>query len=134
MSSILAIDYGEKRVGLALASEEARLASPYRTLDSNNRLTDQLRAIIAQEGVTQLVVGLPRSLEGNETAQTARTREFADQLKELQLPIELIDEAGTSGKAREELEARRKPFAKGDIDALAATYILEDYLKETAHV
>lgn len=133
MSSILAIDYGEQRVGLALASSEARIAKPYRTLKNTPQLQTELQTIIHDSEVTQLVLGLPRSLDGNETAQTSRTRDFARDLEVHDLPIELIDEAGTSQQARQELEAKGKPYAKGDVDALAATYILEDYLREKPH-
>ena len=130
MASILAIDYGEKRIGLALASREARLASPYQTLPNDEHFQEHLRGLIEKEGVERLLVGLPRSLEGNDTPQTTEARQFAATLEKLGLPVELRDEALTSVKAREELEARRKPYKKGDIDALAATYILEDYLRE----
>lgn len=133
MSSILAIDYGEKRVGLALASSEARIAKPYTTLENSTQLHHELQMIIKEHDISQLVLGLPRSLDGNETAQTSRTRDFARDLESLGLPIELVDEAGTSQQAREELEAKGKPYKKGAIDALAATYILEDYLGREQH-
>lgn len=131
MSSILALDYGAKRVGLALASTDARLAHPYKTLINDENLLPALRAIVEKEGVIELVVGLPRGLEGQETAQTANTRTFVATLAGLQLPITLQDEAITSELARDELEKRGKAYNKGDVDALAATYILEDRLNST---
>lgn len=130
MGSILGLDYGEKRVGLALASEEAVLARPYRTLPNDEHLVEALSAIVKSEGVVRLVVGLPRGLDGQETAQTARTRAFAANLADLQLPITLQDEATTSELAHRELEARGKTYSKGDVDSLAATFILEDYLNQ----
>jgi putative Holliday junction resolvase len=128
MNHILAIDYGEKRIGLAVCSTEAFLPRPYRTLPNDNKLIDELKEIVANEEVIQVIVGLPRSLDGRETAQTARCRAFADSLGRLDFPVVLQDEAATSAQARKELDARGKPYAKGAIDALAATYILEDYL------
>ena len=74
---------------------------------------------------------MPRGLDGQETAQTTYARTTARTLAgQLQLPLYLIDEAVTSKQAKAELEARRKPYVKGDIDALAATYILDDYLAQ----
>ncbi|HSX45632.1 MAG TPA: Holliday junction resolvase RuvX [Candidatus Saccharimonadia bacterium] len=127
-TSILALDVGEARVGLALASISARLVQPFTTLQRED-VFDELEKIIKNEDVGEIVVGLPRGLDGQETAQTASARAFAKELeKRTDLPIHLQDEAVTSKKAEEELRARGKPYAKGDIDALAATYILEDYL------
>lgn len=129
--TILALDVGTVRIGLALASYAARLSSPYRTVANDDTLWPVLRAICATESVARLVVGLPRGLGGQETEQTAYVRDFASRLAhELPLPLSLVDEAVTSRQAEAELAARGKPFAKGDIDALAATYILEDYLHE----
>lgn len=129
--SILALDVGAKRIGLALASWIARLASPYATIQNDEQVWQNLRTICQQEGVTRLVAGLPRGLDGQATAQTAYVENFVHMLAaELGLPISLQDEAVTSRKAEDELTARGRQFAKGDIDALAATYILDDYLSE----
>lgn len=130
MAGILAIDFGEKRIGLAIATTEARLPRPYRTLINAPDLLERLREIINEEDIRQVIVGLPRSLEGNETAQTVRARKFADSLSVLKRPIRLQDEAATSSQARAELDSRGLPYAKSDIDKLAACYILEDYLRE----
>lgn len=128
--SILALDIGTVRIGLALASTEARISSPYKTLANDENLTAHLRNICNTESVVQLVAGLPRNLSGDETQQTAYAREVGTKLAtELDLPVSFVDEAVTSAQAEAELRARGKQFAKGDIDALAATYILEDYLQ-----
>ncbi len=129
---ILALDVGSKRIGLALASGIARLARPLTTLDADGDVIDQLARIITDEKVEQLVVGLPRNLDGQETAQTASVRSFTSQLEQFKLPIHLQDEALTSHKAEAELAARGKAYNKADVDALAATYILEDYLATDA--
>ena len=129
--TILALDVGTKRIGLALASFAARIPSPYSTLQHDEHVWDELSKVCSQEGVTQLVVGLPRGLDGQSTAQTAYAEAFADELaRKLELPISLVDEAVTSRQAEAELLARGRSFAKGDIDALAAVYILDDYLSE----
>ena len=131
--TILALDIGTVRVGLALAGRIARIGSPYATLQNDDTLVENLRQICHKESVTQLVAGLPRNLSGEETQQTAYARKLGGELAvALDLPVSFIDEAVTSRQAETELAARGKQFTKGDIDALAATYILEDYLQETA--
>lgn len=129
--TILALDVGAARIGLALASHAARLASPYRTIATSPSAIAELQTISVQERVTQLVIGLPRGMQGQDTPQTIAVQEFAKQVTAtLQLPVAWQDEAVTSVRAEAELKARGKPYEKGDIDALAATYILEDYLHE----
>jgi putative Holliday junction resolvase len=129
--SILAVDFGEARIGLALASYEAKFAHPVGTLQNNSSLLQQLRGLCEKEKITHLVIGLPRGMNGQDTNQTAAARVFGAKLAEgLELPISWQDEAVTSAKAKAELEDRGKPYAKEEIDSLAATYILEDYLHE----
>jgi len=129
--NLIALDVGDKRVGVAITNTLARLPRPYVTLVRDDTFWDKLQKLMADETITQLVVGLPRSLDGNETAQTRTTREFIAGLeKHFSITVVTQDEALTSRKAEHELHARGRPFAKGDIDALAATYILEDYLKD----
>jgi putative Holliday junction resolvase len=130
-SSILALDVGHKRVGVALASAIARLAHPLTTLSHDESLWQELAEIVHREDVGCIVVGLPRNLNGDDTAQTAVARQFADDVRaRFGLVVCLQDEALTSRKAEAELLQRGGNHAKGEIDALAATYILEDYLME----
>jgi putative Holliday junction resolvase len=135
-NAIIALDVGEKRVGVALATLAARLPQPLVTLDNNAELMSQLRELIKTHHVEEIVVGLPRNLNLEETAQTLRAREFAKNLQQQfpDTPMHLQDEAGTSAAAKEILDGSRKPHAKGDIDMHAATIILEDYLKTGAKV
>jgi putative Holliday junction resolvase len=128
-TSVLALDVGTKRVGLALTSLAARLPKPYRTLIRDENFLDKLQIVIKDENVDRLVIGLPRGLNGQATAQTTSTENFVTELtKTIDLPIHFQDEAVTSKQAEAELQARQKPYVPGDIDALAATYILEDYM------
>lgn len=127
--TILALDVGEVRVGVARAHAEVRIAQPLTTLQRGEKFWSELEELLAAEEAGLLVVGLPRSLDGADTGQTRTIRDFIAELKQhIGIPMETQDEALTSKKAEEELRARGKQFAKGDIDALAATYILEDYL------
>lgn len=130
-SEILALDVGERRIGVASANLTARMAAPLTTLAHEADIFEQIAALLADYGAVALVIGLPRGLDGQETAQTQRVRDFAAQLAaRVAVPLHWQDEALTSRKAEDELRERGKPFAKGDIDALAATYILEDFLHD----
>ena len=129
--SILALDVGGKRVGVAMASLIARLPRRLTTLENNETLIPALQEIIEGENVGAIVVGLPRNLQGEHTAQTEQIEQFVAELKrELSLPIRFQDEALTSKKAEAELDAQGRNYQRGDIDSLAATYILEDFLSE----
>lgn len=122
---ILAIDYGSKRVGLARATSEAKLASPLKTIQNSEQLLSEITEVAKTEAAEQLVVGLPRGLEGQETAQTGLVRAFSKQLAEYTgLPVALQDEALTSHEAEKQL----KEGKKGDVDSLAAAITLDDYL------
>lgn len=128
-SNILALDVGDKRVGVAIATSVARLPRPLTTLQRGDDFLEQLRHIIQAEDIGELVIGLPRGLDGQSTSQTAATESFVDQLRaELDLPVHLQDEALTSKQAEAELKSRGAEHQKADIDSLAATYILEDFL------
>lgn len=127
--TIAALDVGTKRIGVALADGVARLPRPYTTLANDSALWQNLRQLLNECNVAILVVGLPRNLSGDDTAQTHYTQEFVARLQEaVDIPVHTIDEAGTSRQAQSELQAKKKPFNKAAIDALAAAYILEDFL------
>lgn len=128
---VIALDVGERRIGVAMATVGVWIASPHGAIVNDQTVWDSLSALITDYSATHIVVGLPRNLSGDETSQTAYARAFAAQVTQhTSLPVVLQDEALTSRRAEEELRARNKPYAKGDIDALAATYILEDYIKD----
>jgi len=127
--SVLGLDVGARRVGVATASLASHLPRPLTTLMRDDKFFPALRNLIADEDAAALVVGLPRGLEGQVTAQTKAVEAFTDELKQhSDLPVHLQDEAVTSKQAEAELKSRGKPYRRGDIDALAATYILEDWL------
>jgi putative Holliday junction resolvase len=129
--SVLALDVGSVRVGVAVASLIARLPRPLITLERNDTFFPALQTILEVEGVGALVIGFPRGMQGQHTKQTTAIEEFSTELKShFPLPLYFQDEALTSQHAETELMARGRPYDKGDIDALAATYILEDFLGE----
>lgn len=128
--SILALDVGQVRIGIALASHAAGIASPLATLANNDAFVETLQELVAAHNVDTLVVGLPRGLEGQDTEQTAYVQAFAKNLQSV-TGLEAVwqDEALTSMKAEEELRNRGVAYTKEDVDALSATYILGDYLQ-----
>ncbi len=120
----LGVDYGSQRIGLAIADEVVLVARPWQVIEVGQSSAPKLVADLARaEQVTDLVVGLPRSLDGQDTAQTAEVRRFAKELESTGLPIILQDEADTSHLAKQ-----RNPD-KHRIDAEAAAIILQDYLE-----
>jgi putative Holliday junction resolvase len=126
---IVALDYGEKRVGVAVAHVVARLPRPLTTLPNTESLQDDIRKLLADEDAGLVVVGLPRGMDGGYTAQTHTAEDFAKQLAGLlTVPVELADETLTSVDAEALLGPG--PHQKGQVDALAAAGILERYLAD----
>jgi putative Holliday junction resolvase len=132
-ASILALDVGGRRVGMAMADAEVRFAHPFDTVEYTAEIFEQIEKIVQDHNVKTIVVGLPRGLDGQRTMQTDSIEKFALELKQsLDVPVVLQDEALTSVKAESELQAKLKHgvYNKSDVDSLAATYILEDYIAE----
>ncbi len=116
---------------MAIASYSARLPRPLTTLIQGEGFLDELKKIVEAEDVSDIVIGLPRGMQGQDTEQTIAIATFAKEIKhQIDLPVHFQDEAVTSKLAESELQARGKNYAKADIDALAATYILEDWFAD----
>lgn len=130
---ILGIDFGERRVGVAISDIDATLATPLLTLDRKNdrSVIKQLLEIVESELIEALVVGEPCRLDGTRGPAAERAAAFAGKLAQAAgLPYELVDEALTSVAARERLheagvDLRRHPER---IDAVAAQIILQEAL------
>ena len=122
----LALDVGDRRIGLAVGDEAHGLVRPLRTLVRRSvaKDLDALRAIAREEDVGALVIGLPLTLGGDEAFQARRVRRFAESVGSLGLPVELYDERHTSTEA-----ALR---GATDLDSGAATVLLEDFLAQRA--
>ena len=130
MASYIALDIGEKRIGVALADVAAPFPAPLVTLEASDGLVDEFAELFKKHRVETVVIGLPRNQSGERTAQTERVEYIANLLN---IPSEINvvwqDESLTSVKAETELKKRKKNFTKGEVDSLAATYILEDFLQ-----
>ncbi len=125
---ILALDIGEKRIGVAQGDETMRLAFPYDTIHVDGDEVKAIAELIVANEVKTLVVGYPRNQSGEPTAQTQYVEEFVAKLTDLPAEVVFQDESLTSVLAEERLKQQKAPYAKGDIDAMAACIILEDYL------
>lgn len=127
--NILAIDVGEKRIGVAVGDTQIKIAIPYDTIEVDGTEILQLRKLAALEKVDTIVVGYPRNQSGEDTQQTRYVQEFAENLQPIDVAIEFQDESLTSVQAEERLRATKKPYVRGDIDKVAASIILQDYLE-----
>ena len=129
----LGIDFGERRIGLAISDPEGRLAVPLTTLERRNdrSAVRAIAEIARREGVGRLVLGEPVGLDGQRGESTERVRRFGDKLAEVSgLPVRLVGESLTTVEAQERLRAagvdpRREPER---IDAVAAQILLQEAL------
>jgi putative holliday junction resolvase len=119
----LGIDYGDKRVGLALA-EDRGPALPFKVIENTKNLIQDIEEIISQGNIDQLVVGLPHSFSGNENERLIITQNFIKKLEDnLKINIATVDEQLTS-KLYEKMGVTK------DIDKHSATAILDTYLSQ----
>ncbi len=126
---IMAFDYGEKRVGVAVAHSIARLPQPVTTLVNNDSLLDAVAKLVQDERIGRLVVGLPRNMDGSLGVQADRCQEFGAKLAlKFNLPVVYADETLSSVSA-EKFLSNLKGNGIG-LDAVAAAVILERYLQE----
>ena len=133
-SRILAIDYGRRRIGLAISDELGVTAQPLAVMERKNRRTDhaRLRDIVKQNGVSAILVGLPLHLSGEQSEMAVEASRFAHHLqKELGLPVKFRDERLTSWEA-EQMAAELGLRKNAGIDSLAAAILLREYLDETS--
>lgn len=130
ISNTLGLDVGDKRIGMAIVSDGLAIARSLPTLYRDSRVFDELERLCDQNKIEQIVMGLPRNMNGEDTAQTAAVRLFAKRLEqELDIPVVFQDEALTSHTAEEHMRQMGGTFKKGDVDAIAAQTILTDYLE-----
>jgi putative Holliday junction resolvase len=130
--TLLAFDFGTRRIGVAVGNGETRHAQPLATIDAadNARRFAAIAALVADWQPVRLVVGLPLSLDGTEHALTARCRRFANQLHgRFALPVDLADERLTSWEADHALRLQGDNWVerKASVDAVAAQLILQNH-------
>ncbi len=129
----LGIDFGERRIGLAISDPAGRLAVPLRTIERHDDrgAARHIARIASAEGVERLVLGEPLNVDGSRGEAAARVHRFARRLERTtELPLELIDEALTSVEAEERLRIAGVDLRKNPerIDAVAAQILLQEAL------
>lgn len=124
MTKYLGIDYGAKRIGIAVSNDEGTIAFPRKTVENDVQLFAKLAQIIADEKIQFIVVGDTRSYSNLENPVTKEAEGFVARLKkEISLPINLAGEAGSSIEA-----SRYAPEDSGHSDGAAAAIILQRYI------
>jgi putative Holliday junction resolvase len=126
---VLALDYGSARCGCALSDPTGELATPIEPVQrpATRRGLQRLRALVEDRGVQRVVVGLPLSLSGEDSAQTSEARAFAASLEEVigDVPVEVFDERFTTRMAQ-------RAGGSGSEDSRAAAHLLEGWLARRA--
>ncbi len=129
---ILSIDYGEKRIGLAVCDKKEVLASRFLTLENKSleKSIEEIKKIILEENVKKIVVGIPIGFK-NKSEQTRIIEKFISKLKKnVSIPIIRINEIFTSKMAKKNLREAGVKDVKKVIDQEAARIILESYLEK----
>ncbi|MEA2103289.1 MAG: Holliday junction resolvase RuvX [Candidatus Cloacimonadota bacterium] len=137
MKRLLGIDFGERRIGIALSDESMVFSSPYITIDVKKTpdYFKKIHKIIGDKQVTKIVIGNPLNVEGQDTHKSKTIKQFADKLANLiEVPIVFWDETHTTLKAKEILKLNKKSLKKHkkELDKIAASLMLEDYMQHSS--
>jgi putative Holliday junction resolvase len=129
----LGVDFGERRIGLAITDDGGRIAVPLATIEreTDRRAIYRLAAIAARDNIASLVVGAPRLLDGRPAENAERVRRFGERLARVcKLPLFWVEETLTTREADSRLSAQGRRPRQGDPrrDMVAAQIILEDAL------
>lgn len=139
--TIIGLDVGARRIGVAWGDTEVKIATPVEAIENDNDALEKIVDLVQSMSATTIVVGLPRSNQGLETAQSDFCRDFAEDLVDTlklrgfdDVAVAYQDESLTSVKAEEQLRANKKTFREsmlrdGTLDSHAAAIILTDYLE-----
>ena len=139
LSRVLAIDYGTKRIGIAISDPLRIFATPRGIIQNGPRIMDELKALIASENVSTVIVGIPRTLSNTESEMTTEVIRFRDKLIQKLAPLGVSivsrDERLTSIMAETNIRSRELPKMKREKKSLrdeeAARILLQEYLDST---
>ena len=133
MSRVLGIDFGERRIGLALSDPMGIIAKPFKIID-RKKIVDYVSEILntsKENNANIIVVGLPLTLRGEESKQTQVVKKFIEELTQLgKIPVVPVDERYSSIAAKRSLQEQgvKTGHEKGRVDETAAAIILQEYL------
>jgi putative Holliday junction resolvase len=133
---ILAIDFGEKRIGFAITDPLNMFGYPLVTVPNDNKFWNELLKVISEYKVVKIILGYPLKESGSESTSSKAVLKFKEELeKRITLPIELVDERYSSSIARDRIiqsvSSKKKRRDKSLLDKNAAAVMLEDYLNST---
>jgi putative holliday junction resolvase len=132
LRTVIGLDHGSRRIGIAVGSEETGQAFPRPALMRRSVTKDleRIAAMARAEDTTHVVVGLPRNMDGSEGAQASAARAFGAELSAIGLEVDFVDEQLTSWQAGDRLAAagRRPERRTGEKDSAAACLILQEWL------
>lgn len=140
MKNLLAIDFGLKRVGLALGDEQKKYVYGYKTIEIKNidELIKRISQIVKEKEISKVIIGYPKGLKGEETERGRLVKKFKEKLERVvDKEIILFDERYTSDLAKriifpkdfKRTELKKKENIKKEINLLSAILLLESYLK-----
>lgn len=128
---VIALDVGEKRIGVAASDSLGRTAQPLETIKRDERFAQRLGELIMELGAERLVVGLPLSLDGTESTQAGAVRQFVKEIEgRIEIPVIFVDERLSTREAGSLIAegGRRARRRRGATDRVAAALILRSYL------
>lgn len=127
--NFLALDVGEKRIGMAMADSGVKIAVPFGWLENDENILTNLAEVLLRHQISVVVVGYPRNQSGEATKQTEYVEQFVEQMAQIEFDADVVyqDESLTSVQAEQRLGRVKE---KGEIDAEAASIILQDYLEQ----
>jgi len=128
---LLAIDYGEKRIGIAISDPLGLTAQPFEVVENNKSAISRIKQICEEKEVTKIIIGLPTTLGGKESFAVDKVRSFCLKLKgNVSVPIEEYDERFTTSIAQKTMIAgdASRQTRKGSIDKIAAAVMLREYM------
>ena len=139
----LAVDYGEKRVGIAVSDESKKYSFSREHLINDKKFLEKLLAVIIEENVSKIIIGYPLNFKSEKTIQTLKIEEFKNTLekflsgKSVKAEIIFFDERFTSSLAQNSVLNsglnKKKRQEKGRVDSISAQIILQDYIDKSAN-
>lgn len=134
MGRVLAIDYGDKRIGLALSDPLKIIASPFKTIRNDNKdnFIKLIEGIIIKEDVELIIIGLPLGMSGQITDQTTKVKFFSEKLSLIGITIKYVDERWSSIAAKRSIQEQgiKTGHNKQLVDQTAAAIFLQQYLDQ----
>ena len=131
MSKILAFDYGDKRIGVAVSDPSGTIASVVGAFGNEGikKTIEFIKGLCKEHSAAKIVVGMPHGLSGKETEQTTKTKKFIKNLSEaVSLEIIEVDERFSSAMAEQQFIEKGQKARSEDVDSASARIFLQDYL------